>query len=583
MTLPVLTSEVAAHLWQSTAIALLAALAASTLLRRCEARVRHGVLLAASLKFLLPFSAVIALGASIGSLAPAVAPMPEPIRVVINQAGSVPAPLAAPLARYADAGTPAAVPVLPLLLAVWTVGIAIVLFSWARQWLHVRRYIRGASPLMTIGGVPVLSSVLMREDRCEPGLFGLVRPVVLVPEGIEERLTEGEFNAVLVHESCHARRHDNFMAAAHSVVEAIFWFHPLVWWLGRRLREERERACDEAVIARGVDADTYARAILSTCRFYVESPFFAVAGVGGADLRRRIEGIVARHLGRRLTTAQRAAMTGIAVAAIVMPFALGVMTTSLRAQAGNSFVGLQTSASRRFDVASIKENRSGDPGWRLGPPNRGTESIFNLELRRIVASSFRIQDKMVFGPDWMDAVRYDIEAKGSPTANSPEVWEMMRSLHAERFHQKYHHETRVLPAYVIVVARGGHKLVKGEDGECAEAIKSGQTSCDAIQFLPFGMGIRNMPVAAFAAGVARRLQDRPVVDRTGLEGRYDARVLWRPDDATPEQLAQLPADSRPPDVNIFEAFEQQAGLRLEARREPIEVLVVDHIQRADEN
>ena len=111
----------------------------------------------------------------------------------------------------------------------------------------------------------------------------------------------------------------------------------------------------------------------------------------------------------------------------------------------------------------------------------------------------------------------------------------------------------------------------------------GQTSCDAIQFLPFGMGIRNMPVAAFAAGVARRLQDRPVVDRTGLDGRYDARVLWRPDEMTSEQLAQMPSDQRPPDMNIFEAFEEQAGLKLEARREPIEVLVVDHIQEADEN
>jgi uncharacterized protein (TIGR03435 family) len=134
-----------------------------------------------------------------------------------------------------------------------------------------------------------------------------------------------------------------------------------------------------------------------------------------------------------------------------------------------------------------------------------------------------------------------------------------------------------------VPARGGHKLVKGEDGACAAAIKAGQASCDAIQFLEFGMGIRNMPVAALAAGVARRLQNRPVVDRTGLERRYDARVVWRPDGATPEQLALIPAESRPPDVNIFEAFEQQAGLRLEARREPIEVVVVDHIQRADEN
>ena len=584
MTLSALSPQVAAHLWQSTIIAALVALAVSTLLRTCEARVRHAVLLAASLKFMLPFAALTALGASIGSLVPALAPMPEPVRVVVDQVSNARAPIAIPLARQgAAAATAATVPVLPLLLAAWAAGSALVLLSWARQWRQVRRYIRDAAPLTTIDGVPVLASPLMRKHRCEPGLFGLARPVVLVPDGITDHLSPGELDAVLIHEICHARRHDNLMAAAHSLVEAIFWFHPLAWWLGRRLREERERACDEAVIRRGVDGETYAQAILSTCRFYVESRFFAVAGVGGANLRRRVEGIVARQTGWRLTRWQRAVLTTTAIAAIVAPLALGMMTTALWAQSGNSFVGLQTSATRRFDVASIKENRSGESGWRLGPPNRGTESIYNLQLRNIVASSFRIQDKMVFGPDWMDSVRYDIEAKGSPTANSPEVWEMMRSLLAERFHLKYHLETRVMPAYVIVVARGGHKLVKGEDGECAAAIKAGQASCDAIQFLPFGMGIRNMPVAAFAAGVARRLQDRPVVDRTGLEGRYDAQVLWRPDDATPEQLAQISADRRPPDVNIFEAFEQQAGLRLEARREPIEVLVVDHIQRADEN
>ena len=99
------------------------------------------------------------------------------------------------------------------------------------------------------------------------------------------------------------------------------------------------------------------------------------------------------------------------------------------------------------------------------------------------------------------------------------------------------------------VARSGHRIVKGEDGQCAEAIK----------------------------------EDRPVVDRTGVEGRYDTRVLWRLDGMTPERLAEIPPDQRPPDVDIFEAFEQQAGLRLEARRERIEVLVVDHIQPADEN
>jgi uncharacterized protein (TIGR03435 family) len=423
----------------------------------------------------------------------------------------------------------------------------------------------------------------MRDDQCEPGLFGLVLPVVLVPDGITEKLTTGEFDAVLAHESCHARRHDNLTAAVHSVVEAIFWFHPGVWWLGRRLREEREHACNDAVVARGVDVDTYAGAILSTCRFYLESHLCVVAGISGADLRRRIEGIVTQRQDRQLTPVLRVLIAFAGIASVATPVTLGMLTSTLWAQTGNSFTGLQTSAERKFDVASIKVNRSGDPGWRLGPPARGTESITNLELRKIVASSFRIQDKMVFGPDWMDNIRYDIEAKGDSMASNPEVWEMMRSLLAERFGLKYHIETREIPAYVLIVARGGPKLVKGEDGACAEAIKQGNAACDALQFLPFGMGIRDMPVNALAAGLARRLQDRPVVDRTGIPGRWDATVLWRDDTVTPEQIAQVPKELRPPDVNMFEAFEQQAGLKLDARREPVEVLVIDHIDHAEEN
>jgi uncharacterized protein (TIGR03435 family) len=160
---------------------------------------------------------------------------------------------------------------------------------------------------------------------------------------------------------------------------------------------------------------------------------------------------------------------------------------------------------------------------------------------------------------------------------------MMRSLLAERFHVRYHLETRETPAYVLVVGRNGHKLVKGEEGECADAIGAGKSTCDAIRFMPFGIGIRDMPLAALTAGLARSLQDRPVVDGTRLSGRYDATVLWRPDGITPEQLAEIPKDQRPPDLNMFEAFEEQGGLKLEARREPIEVLVIDQVDPADEN
>ena len=82
----------------------------------------------------------------------------------------------------------------------------------------------------------------------EPGVFGIFRPVLLVPEGITDRLTPAQWKTILTHELCHVRRRDNLTAAIHMAIEAIFWFHPLVWWIGKRLIDERERACDEEVL-----------------------------------------------------------------------------------------------------------------------------------------------------------------------------------------------------------------------------------------------------------------------------------------------------------------------------------------------
>ncbi len=87
--------------------------------------------------------------------------------------------------------------------------------------------------------------------RLEPGVFGILRPVLLLPEGITDRLTPAQLEAVIAHELCHVRRRDNLTAAIHMVVETVFWFHPLVWWIRARLVEERERACDEEVLRAG--------------------------------------------------------------------------------------------------------------------------------------------------------------------------------------------------------------------------------------------------------------------------------------------------------------------------------------------
>ena len=106
-------------------------------------------------------------------------------------------------------------------------------------------------------------------------LAGISRPVVLFSQGILERLTAAHLEAVLAHEFCHLRRRDNLTAALHMIVEAVFW-NPLVWWIGARLAEERERACDESVLRLGNEAQVYAESILRVCQFYVDSPLACV-------------------------------------------------------------------------------------------------------------------------------------------------------------------------------------------------------------------------------------------------------------------------------------------------------------------
>src|ERR1700732_3432129 len=90
----------------------------------------------------------------------------------------------------------------------------------------------------------------------------------------------------------HVRRRDNLFASVHMAVEAVFWFHPLVWWIGARLVQERERACDETVLSLGNEAHDYAEGILNVCKSYIESPLACVSGVTGSDLKKRLQAIL---------------------------------------------------------------------------------------------------------------------------------------------------------------------------------------------------------------------------------------------------------------------------------------------------
>src|SRR5256885_13517423 len=139
---------------------------------------------------------------------------------------------------------------------------------------------------------------------------------------------------------------------SHMVVEAIFWFHPLVWWLGARLVEERERACDEEVLESGSDRHVYAESILKICEFCVESPLDCVSGVTGADLKKRIVRIMNEAVARRLDFRRKLLLGAFALVAVAAPVVFGLLqATQVRAQAQNA-VGIAPG----FDTVAIKPN-----------------------------------------------------------------------------------------------------------------------------------------------------------------------------------------------------------------------------------
>jgi beta-lactamase regulating signal transducer with metallopeptidase domain len=306
------------HLWQSTLFA--AALGLLTLaFRNNGAAVRYDLWFAASVKFLLPFSLLTALGGFVfRPLAPAYAAPP-----VFYRMAGVAQPFSMAHAAVVAPATPD-LHLTALLLGVWFCGFAALTGLWLVRWARLSAVVRGARDVSRAPPLPVKASAVL----LEPGLVGIWRPVLLLPEGILQRLSPPEMQAIAAHEHCHFRRRDNLTAAIHMLIANLFWFHPLLWWLGARLVEERERACDESVLQAGNDPRTYADSILKVCRFYVHSPLACAAGVSGANLKQRMETIMENRTTLRLNAAKKGLLAALAAGAVAVPVLVGLAASS---------------------------------------------------------------------------------------------------------------------------------------------------------------------------------------------------------------------------------------------------------------
>lgn len=592
-----LVAGLANHLWQSTLTAIVAGLL-TLALRKHHARARYWLWLAASMKFLVPFSLLVSLGSHLGWQRQVTATVRPALYVAVEQISQ---PFASNGVRTSLAPAQAvgagSLQVLPWIAAVWFSGFVAVVLLWAARWLRISAAIRAAVPLEEgrevgilrrlerRGGVRKSIVFLLSRASLEPGIFGIARPALIWPEGISKHLEDPQLEAVLAHEVWHVRRRDNLAAVLHMLVEAVFWFYPLVWWLGSRLVEERERACDEEVVSLGGDRQVYAEGILKVCEFCLGSPLPCVAGVTGADLKKRMVHIMNDRILHNLGFARKFLLTAAAALAIAIPVAFGLLhPTPGRAQEQTESA---TSSTPVYSSVSIKPS-AGPNGSNLQKMmfslTDGSFVANGVTLERLIQLAYRVQAAQISGPqDLLNNPKFDVEAKLAPAyvqqmsehKGQPDR-DMLRSILTDRFKLVTHFEARTVPAYDLVVADGGAKL------------QPSQGQQRMFHVAPAEFASSGAPLDLLTTQLSARL-GRPVVDKTGLKGTYAFHLHWMLDPAEEENLKQsgewaapvpAPESNGPP---LATALEEQLGLKLQPNNEPVQMLVVDHVEQPAEN
>ncbi|HTF66585.1 MAG TPA: M56 family metallopeptidase [Edaphobacter sp.] len=608
-------TPLADHLWQSTVFAAGVWLI-TLLLKKSPARVRYGLRLTASVKFLLPFSLFVSLGGLLPRAKEALPRAQISLYASIYTSGDA---ISQPLAGFRP--TSGSVRVvhedswgyLTLIFLVWLVGAAVAASVWylrGRQISRIRcRAIEAPSGreamMMRRVGPGSAIPLLLTEEHVEPAIVGILRPVLLWPVLLSKRLDDGQMEAILRHEMLHVSRRDNMTMAVHMLVETLFWFHPMVWWMERRLIEERERACDEAVMEAGTDAKIYAGSILQACRFCLELPMPGTAGISGAELNGRIRSIM-NFQTANLSYLAKILLSASTLLAVAVPVMYGIVrATPFYGQILHSQGPMPS-----FEVATIKPWSpprpapsvvGSAPGERprvalvapVGPLKRVTSRPhFIGQVSLLIMSAYGLpysaeKNRVIGGPEWMrsQSDRYEISAKiddsmfatmqkMSPVDQQRQVSLMQQSLLQSRFGMKAHIERRELPIYALVPAKDGPRLTEAaaDDTNQLSYVPDAQGAVLTAK----AISLQEFTQAPFLGGV-----DRIVVDQTGLHGKYTFVLKWnsRMGKLAPDEPGEI--GNEYPD--IFTAVREQLGLRLVPTKGPVDVLVIDHIDRPTEN
>ncbi len=241
---------------------------------------------------------------------------------------------------------------------------------------------------------------------------------------------------------------------------------------------------------------------------------------------------------------------------------------------------MDANASPTFEVATIKPSRPDEQGKAFLVQGRRFKTI-NTTLSEILSFAYGVHAKQIIGaPAWVDTDKFDIDAQpDGEGAPSDRQWKsMLQKLIVERFKLTFHREKRELSVYVLSVAKTGPKLTKSQGDP---------NGLPGLFFRALGaLNVTNANMADFAGLMQNAVLDRPVVDQTGLTGRWDFTLNWTPDDSQFGGMgARIPpstdAANAPP--ALYTAIQEQIGLKLDATRAPADVLVIDHVEKPSDN
>ena len=233
-----------------------------------------------------------------------------------------------------------------------------------------------------------------------------------------------------------------------------------------------------------------------------------------------------------------------------------------------------------FEVATIKPSNPDRPGKAYQVRGRQFLTI-NTTLSDLITFAYGLHARQITGgPGWVESEKYDLDAKpdGEGAPNTVQLKTMLQKLLADRFKLAFHREKKELSVYAIVVGKTGHKLTKSEgDPNGLPAL-----FFQGLEKLP----VRNATIADFAGVMQGAVLERPVIDQTGLQGRFDFTLNWTPDEF---QFGGMGVRIPPPTDNaaalpdLFTAIQQQLGLKLESTKAPTDVLVIDRVEKPSEN